>query len=587
MKGSKSHWINAAIELIAPFLLRAPGDRFEAEGAAFLAEQLGHCFDQQQPLRLLFPGFPCKSPNTRDKSFGVLPDYGEVMAIQRLDQLGCALAEHYEPGCVVTLVSDGTTFNDIVGVSDECRERYNQALRGLCHTHTIAWVELADCFPHASTPDEFRRELVRQTSLPYRHLNKLIAQGAKDPDLAASHDKLCSYLYNDLRLCKEADQGEDQYMEQICAKAWQMMQRGHALNTALKRQFPDDIRLSVHQYDNAGPKFTVGLVRDSQRLISPWHAVPVCRLDGSQQLYSRNEVDEQQNVVVSYQGHPWLYHQVDDPRALGFDYQLQKQPLFGLVVSDPQGIGFDVLSTAFLAALTETFGFVCLSGYAFEDQQACTRRCEGFGRIYQWQFGAVHVVKPEHKPEGFVHSLEKTPLHWDLSMLPLTNEQAAGNEKFSASKFMLYCKTPPHAGEGQTTIVDGRKVLAKAGPAKVREWARTRVTYFTKMTYFGGNPRTYPLVDEHPFDGQPILRYQEGSDSTLQTFNLEIQGLPVEEQRQVIEEVNRLAYDPDCMIEHEWAQNDLVLIDNWRMLHGRLAMTELSRGRELWRVQVY
>lgn len=587
MNENRKNWIGAAIEIIEPFLLRATGDRFEERGRNALAKQLAVCFDQQRPLRLLFPGFPCKSPNSRDKSLGVLPDYGEVMAIQRLDQLGSALADHHAPGCIVTIVSDGTTFNDIVGVDDECREKYNDALRDLCHTHTIVWASLADCLPATDSPAQQRRELLRHAQLPYASIDRLMALGKQDHELAASHDRLCSYLYNDLRLGKQADQSEDQYLEDISTKAWQMMQRGHALNAVLKRAFPDDIRLSVHQYDNAGPKYTVSLQPGLQRPVSPWHMVPVCGLDGRQALRCRNQVDAQKHVLVTYQGRPWLYHQVDDPRALEFEYELQKLPLFGLAVRDPLGKGFDTLSSVLLASLTETFGFVCLSGYAFTDQEAFTRRCEGFGKIYQWKFGAVHVVKPEDEPEGFVHSLEKTPLHWDLSMLPLTHEDVVGNEKFSASKFMLYCKTPPCVGEGQTTIVDGRNVLAKAGLAKVREWARTRVTYFTKMTYFGGNPRSYPLVDTHPFDGRLIFRYQEGSDSALQTFDLNIDDMSTAEQRSILGEVNSLAYDPDCIIEHQWVQDDLVLIDNWLMLHGRLPMTERSRSRELWRIQIY
>ncbi|MCE7766752.1 L-tyrosine/L-tryptophan isonitrile synthase family protein, partial [Pseudomonas putida] len=84
----------------------------------------------------------------------------------------------------------------------------------------------------------------------WKNVEALIAQSRHDETLSHAHDKLCSHLYNDLRLCREAGQSEDEHLLQIGYKAYQMMFRGQALNAAVNRFFPDDIRLSVHQYDN-------------------------------------------------------------------------------------------------------------------------------------------------------------------------------------------------------------------------------------------------------------------------------------------------------------------------------------------------
>ncbi|QKO12761.1 hypothetical protein HAT91_01103 [Dickeya solani] len=107
------------------------------------------------------------------------------------------------------------------------------------------------------------------------------------------------------------------------------------------------------------------------------------------------------------------------------------------------------------------------------------------------------------------------------------------------------------------------------------------------MTYFGGKPRTYPLVYAHPKTGKKAFRYQEGSDSDLQKFTVEVEGVSGQESQAFIGELDRLVYDERCMIAHDWDQGDLLIIDNWQTLHGRLPMTEASRGRELWRVQVF
>ncbi|PAV71710.1 hypothetical protein WR25_18274 [Diploscapter pachys] len=440
----KDSWMEAVGQVLDAYLLKAQDDRFDQAGRAHLAHDLARCFDSGEPLRMVLPGFPCKSPNDHDKTFGVLPDHGEVIAIERLDRLAQELAELHAPGCEIAILSDGTTFNDIVGVPDDVRRAYNQALRTLCTTHCIRWVSMEDLFPQASSAEALRATLVKQARLPWKN----------------------------------------------------MMLRGQALNAAVERFFPGHVRLSVHQYDNAGPKFTVALAEGLDHVVSPWHAVPVRQLDGHQTLRGRAQIDAARHVLVTWQGQPWLFHETAGEALEGFNFTLQKLPLFGLLVSDPLGLGFQRLSTETLQALVRSFGFVCLRGCEFTDQQAFATDCERFGTIYRWSFGEVHVVKPADQPQGVVHSLEKTPLHWDLNMLPDSDPLVQRDAKFCAHTFMLYCKTPPQPGEGQTTVVDSRNA----------------------MTYFGGSPRSYSLVDLDPRSGERVLRYQEGCQSSLQTL---------------------------------------------------------------------
>ena len=146
-----------------------------------------------------------------------------------------------------------------------------------------------------------------------------------------------------------------------------------------------------------------------------------------------------------------------------------------------------------------------------------------FGTPYIWQFGAVHKVKPEEDADGFVHSFEELPLHWDLSMLPADNEFVRKNPRFSASLFALYCKTAPQHGEGQTTLVDARNILRQVPLATLAEWEKLDIRYHTKFTYFGGDARVYPLVEAHPETGEAVLRFQENSNSELQKFFVDVE----------------------------------------------------------------
>ncbi|WP_299489545.1 L-tyrosine/L-tryptophan isonitrile synthase family protein [uncultured Shewanella sp.] len=580
------------LDVLQSYLVSHEKDQFTLKGREFARQQIQYFMAQNKPLEFILPGFPCKSPNVIDKSFSAMPDLGEVLAIERLDTLCCALNEIYPHGSSVTILSDGTTFADVVHVEDEVKDQYKTALRQLCVTENIQWADLMDLLPEAqlaqiTDSDSLRKALLKGISTGPRSFEKFVKKVSDSPEQTEVHDKLCSYLYHDVCIERFSDGDRDQYLESISDKAYQMMYRGRALSAGIDKVYPHHIRLSVHAYDNSGPKFTVSLSSDTSKVVSPWHSVPVRLLTGEYVQLSHGIAKQKCVVNVTHAGHNWCYLEVAGPQLQGFVFELIKAPAFGLKISDPQQLGYGCLPSEFLQQLSEQFGFILLKNMPDIQQQDLVDFCDPFGEIYHWQFGPVHVVKPEKIPHGFVHSIEKTPLHWDLSMLPASEKKVEQDPKFAASCFMLYCKTPPVKGEGQTTIVDSRVALKLAGQSKVKQWCNIDLTYETKLTYFGGTPRRYPLVDLHPTTDEPILRYQEGSESQLQRFSLSSTEMSSAELTALIQEVNDIAYHDKCFIAHEWEAGDLVIIDNYYTLHGRLAMTEKSMSRELWRVQVY
>ncbi|MCJ8274766.1 MAG: L-tyrosine/L-tryptophan isonitrile synthase family protein, partial [Psychrosphaera sp.] len=506
-------------------------------------------------LQLILPGFPCKSPNDVDKTFSAMPDYGEVIAIERLDKLCFDLNAIYAPRSKLTILSDGTTFADVVQVSDQTKQLYKLALRDITVTENIAWADLSSILPEINVnepDDKLRKALLKTVAKGPRPFEKFVDKVKKDPAQSKVHDKMCSYLYHDINLERFSEQCRDGYLASISEKAYQMMYRGKALNQGIQNTFPNHIRLSVHAYDNAGPKFTVILNPNSTKAIAPWHSVPVRLLNGQFVQLPHSIAKERLLALVTWQGQHWFYLEVDSVSLTELTYQIVKGPKFGLRISEPKKLGYQHFAAGFLQKLSEDFGFVILKEAPIEAQDDLVDFCQPYGDIYHWKFGPVHVVKPELNPKGFVHSIHKTPLHWDLSMLPHSDENVKKDQRFAASTFMLYCKTPPAKGEGQTTLVDSRMALKLAGQQQVNRWKNIDVTYETKMTYFGGDPHTYPLVFEHPTHKDDIFRYQEGSELQMQQFLLSSEQLSKSEFANLIDDVNGIAYHPDCFVEHEW-----------------------------------
>jgi len=584
---SKCLQLNAISDVFEGFLIKDRNDQFASEGHVHFKEKLLPYIEAGEPIEFVLAGFPCKSPNFVEKSFGVMPDYGEVVALKRIEELSRSVASVYAPGCQIILISDGFTFNDIVGVPDAVCDAYNKSLRSIAGLHAVVWKELSDFFPHADTAEKLRKALIKNASLPCKGIEDLKRRALCNLELSTAHDKLCGYLYNDMRLHRQDGQSDDEYLSALGQKAYEMMYRGMALNALIEQHFPDAVRLSVHQYSNAGPKFTLGFVAGATKVLQPWHSVPVLRRSGTVELVPNACVDKEAHALLTSDGAPWLYLELDKPSDGQFTYTLVKKPSFGVEISSTGNTALESLSADFMQSIVRQFGFVCIRDSDFKEMEELTRYSQRFGEIYHWKFGAVHVVKPADKPDGFVHSLEKTPLHWDLSMLPLDHEKVKDNEWFAASLFMLYCKQPPQPGEGCTTLVDGRLVLDMIAPERKTQWSRMTLTYDTRMTYFGGVPRTYPLIYRHPETGEQILRYQEGSDSELQKFSVSVDGVSASESSLLTHEIDRLIYDEQCMIAHDWRAGDLLIVDNWLTLHGRSAMSPSSKSRELWRVQVY
>lgn len=67
--------------------------------------------EKQEPIRMILPAFPFKSPNSQDKVLGDLPDFGEELALFHLNGLCQNISAVYAPGADIYISSDGLVYN--------------------------------------------------------------------------------------------------------------------------------------------------------------------------------------------------------------------------------------------------------------------------------------------------------------------------------------------------------------------------------------------------------------------------------------------------------------------------------------------
>lgn len=81
------------------------------EGVLKFMNTIYYAVKSRRAVGMVLPAFPFKSPNSKDKVLGVLPDKAEEMALAHLNGMCAAIREIYAPGATLTIVSDGLVYN--------------------------------------------------------------------------------------------------------------------------------------------------------------------------------------------------------------------------------------------------------------------------------------------------------------------------------------------------------------------------------------------------------------------------------------------------------------------------------------------
>ncbi len=204
--------------------------------------------------------------------------------------------------------------------------------------------------------------------------------------------------------------------------------------------------------------------------------------------------------------------------------------------------------------------------------------CQLWGEISIWPFGKVLELVEQNNPEDHIFDNNYVPLHWDGMYRPQVPEFQ-----------IFHCVRAPGSNQrGRTTFSNTVLALENAQPSVRALWDKITGSYQRKMEFYDSKTVS-PVIDKHPLRDFQVLRYNEppneGFGKFLNPPTLEFSGVCKEELNEFHRTMKEALYSPKHFYAHEWQEGDLVVADNFSLLHGRESF-EKKVPRHLRRVHV-
>jgi len=164
-------------------------------------------------------------------------------------------------------------------------------------------------------------------------------------------------------------------------------------------------------------------------------------------------------------------------------------------------------------------------------------------------------------------------------------------QRVTGQATIIYGELVPETG-GETHFCDMYGAYERLEPAWKKRIAGLRAVHnldFSRTRRHGTDLMTEAQRREAPPVEHPVVRVhpETGRASLFLGDHAEyIVGMPYDEGRALIEELNALAVHADLSYEHKWTPHELIVWDNRRLLHRATVYDPSSQGRVVRRCTV-
>jgi taurine dioxygenase len=200
---------------------------------------------------------------------------------------------------------------------------------------------------------------------------------------------------------------------------------------------------------------------------------------------------------------------------------------------------------------------------------------DGYPELYR-----LSNLDADGKPTG--HHPDKGTLAWHTD---------GSWQRVTGQATIIYGEVMPQSG-GETHFCDmygAYERLDASWKARIASLRAVHNLDFSRTRRHGEDPLTeaqrlakppvdHPIVRTHPQTGRKCLYLGDHAEYIL--------GMPYDEGRALIEELNALAVHPDLTYEHRWQARELLVWDNRCVMHRATAYDAATQGRVIRRCTV-
>ncbi|KFG84222.1 hypothetical protein MANI_006393 [Metarhizium anisopliae] len=562
-----------------------------------------------QHIQLVLPAFPFKSPNTRVKVLGRLPDKAEEFALAHLNGLCASIKDIYEPGAMLTIISDGIVYNDLLSIPDSDVWNYGQTLRALARDkgyNHIQFSRLSDLVSSLAPSEDEVSYVANATNFRLGLLGLFKSQDwdvndriANEEDVRMTYRGYIKFLNTDLegKYPVGGDFTKTKFKKGTERIAKQMLIRGHAFARAVRERFGDHVRLSIHPSTGQN-KVSISTLPTETTFTTPWHCALGVRLDGTTTTGLAQTFRNDPTWELVYENDRPSYFREKSDLWHWESGEIICTPLYpaGVMIqpkAGPNKLSMREIDANKVRALAEHVSPVILRNFGgTQHRERYIEKAHEFGTPLPWKFGLLLEVKDrgaDSRGLNNVLSAEWMPFHFDglFKTEDRLREDGSTYKYPVPPRFQLFTavtSSPPDTGF--TLFSTSTQVFSHLPESLPVETLR-KLSWSVRTTSFEGTKLDgLPLIEDHPTTGKLCLRYHEpwpASKTAFEATLITIDGLTEEVSYAICNELNALLHDRRVAYWHAWQRGDMLVSDNVLTMHTR---SDFQGGsdRELWRI---
>lgn len=260
--------------------------------------------------------------------------------------------------------------------------------------------------------------------------------------------------------------------------------------------------------------------------------------------------------------------------------QTQNKP-FGIILEAKDDThDINALDVSKLRHLFDQHHLLVLRGFKpIPSCETLSSYCKRWGELSIWPFGTVLELIQQNNPQDHIFDNSYVPLHWDGMYRPQVPEVQ-----------IFQCVKAPNANQGgQTVFVHTPSAIAAMSNELATTCRNINASYRRKMEFYNSQVQS-KLIVKHPYKDYEVIRYNEphtaDNGPLINHPNINFHGISHDKANIVHQQLKQLLYAAQHSYAHNWHDNDIVIADNFTLLHGRRAFASLA-PRHLRRVQIH